>query len=360
MIRTLIIDDSELVYYGLQAILSEEEDIEIIEFAKSGNEGIEQALSSKPDTILMDVQMPDIDGIEATKKIMQDMPDAKVIILSGSNDDNTVTDALVAGAKGYLSKDMMTEEVSSAIRSVHRGSSYFAPGIVESLASTLQSPKPTPVPVSSPQKAPPKSKAKNQAKLDKPLFANADWYILIAIVFILPLINGIGHWLGHAGLFLLMLALVARPIKVWWTAPLKDRRAIGIFAFAASLSHAIYATCKVLNFDFAALLKLSWGYKIGMLVGVLSLLTMVPAAITSFNHFQKKLGKTWRQIHLLTVPGLGLAVWHTVAVGPHYLASFQVELIDHLRIYSILALTGVVYLLRQQIFWIYYKKIMQK
>jgi DNA-binding NarL/FixJ family response regulator/DMSO/TMAO reductase YedYZ heme-binding membrane subunit len=356
MIRTLIIDDCELIYYGLKAIISEEEDIEIIGFAKNGSEGIKKSLSLQPDTILMDVQMPEINGIKATEKILAEMPEAKIIILSGSNNDSTVTDAVLAGAKGYLSKDMLNDEISTAIRSVHRGSSYFAPGILESLASSLQTP--VSIAASTPvvRKTDPKPKSKTKSKPEPSLFAHADWYCLTAIVFMLPLINGIGHWLGHAGLFLLMIALAARPIKVWWNGALKERRSIGIFAFAASVSHAIYATCKVLHWDWPALLKLSWGYKIGMLVGVISLLTMLPAAITSFSYFQKKLGKQWRQIHLLTVPGLALAVWHTVAVGPHYLSSVELEMINHLRIYGILALTGVIYLLRQQIFWVFYKK----
>lgn len=354
MIRTLIVDDCELIYYGLKAILSEEDDIEIVGFAKNGREGLKQSISLQPDTILMDVQMPGISGIETSEKILAENPEAKIIILSGSNNDNTITDAVLAGAKGYLSKDMLNDEISTAIRSVHRGSSYFAPGILESLTSSLQAPKSIVASIPVVRKTEPKSKSK--LKPEPSLFAHADWYCLIAIIFLLPLINGIGHWLGHAGLFLLMIALAARPIKVWWNGALKERRSIGIFAFAASISHAIYATFKVMDWDGDALLKLSWGYKIGILVGVFSLLAMLPAAVTSFSYFQKKLGKQWRQIHLLTVPGLALAVWHTVAVGPHYLASVELGMIDHLRIYGVVALTGVVYLLRQQIFWVVYKK----
>lgn len=103
-----------------------------------------------------------------------------------------------------------------------------------------------------------------------------------------------GHHLGHAGVFFLMLALIARPIRFLWDLPLKYRRTIGIFAFAAALGHAIYATVNILHSNWGTIFlmfpKLQWG----MWAGILSLAAMTPPAITSFNYFKQKLGKNCR------------------------------------------------------------------
>ena len=192
---------------------------------------------------------------------------------------------------------------------------------------------------------------KAKQKRQQPLFPHGDWIALILGVTVLSQSEGMGHHLGHAGIFFLMLALIARPIRGLWQQPLKHRRAIGIFAFAATLAHAIYAFCHVLNYDPKIILDMTSRHKWGMVAGIIALTVITPAAVTSFRLFQQKLGKKWRQIHLLSVPALALAVLHTVLIGPHYMAQFQIEITDHLRTYAIVIVTLLVFLVRRKMFW---------
>lgn len=188
-------------------------------------------------------------------------------------------------------------------------------------------------------------------KRQQPLFPYGDWTTIVMSVFILSQIKGMGHHLGHAGIFFLMLALIARPIRFLWNQPLKHRRAIGIFAFAATLAHAIYAFGHVLNYDLGTILDMTSRHQWGIWAGIISFVVITPAAVTSFQFFQQKLGKKWRQIHLLTVPALALAVLHTVLIGPDYMAQFQIEILDYIRICGIIIMTLLVLLVRRRIFW---------
>ena len=204
-----------------------------------------------------------------------------------------------------------------------------------------------------PRSKPVKTEKKTNQKLssEKPLFLYGDWIALTLGTIFFSQINGMGHHLGHAGLFLLMLALVARPIRFWWDAPLKHRRTIGILAFAAATSHAIYATMNVLNGRANTVLTMTTKHQIGIVTGVISLAIMLPAAVTSFKYFQRKLGKKWKKIHLWTVPAMVLAIIHTVLIGPHYLSEIRLTVIDHLRTYSIVAVGLLVVSMRRQFFW---------
>jgi DMSO/TMAO reductase YedYZ heme-binding membrane subunit len=188
-------------------------------------------------------------------------------------------------------------------------------------------------------------------KPNKPLFPNGDWITIIAGVIMLSQTKGMGHHLGHVGIFLVMLALIARPVGFLWKQPLQYRRTIGILAFAAALAHTIYATAHVLNSNLTTILDMTSRHQWGIWAGIISLAAMTPAAVTSFPLLQKKLGKKWRQIHLLTIPALGLATFHTVLIGPHYMAKLQIETLDYLRIYGITIMTLLVLLMRKQIFW---------
>lgn len=378
MIRVLVVDDLKLICRGLKAMFVSEPDIEIIGFAHNGKEAIKQIAQEKPDVVLIDVLMPVMGGIEATKEISKQFPEVKVIVLSSFEDDPVILEAITAGAKGYLLKNMMAEDLAAAIHSVHRGASHFAPGIIDSLAKsalpsadkskndivprkvctidTQDTASPPPVkdqPVKA-KAAATASKAPKKAakpKGEKPLFHYGDWITVVMAIVVLSQINGMGHDLGHAGLFLLMLALIARPIRFWWDVPLKHRRAIGIFAFAATLAHAIYATINVLDSNPEMVLAMSPKNQVGIWAGVISFAIMIPAAVTSFQFLQRKLGKKWRQIHLLTVPALALAVLHTVLIGPHYMAEFKMEVLDYIRSYGVLAVGLLVLLMRRRIFW---------
>ena len=369
MIRVLVVDDLKLVCEGLQAMFVSETDISIVGFALNGKEAIKHITEEKPDVVLIDVVMPVMGGIEATKEITKQFPEVKVIVLSTFEDDPIIWEAIAAGAQGYLLKNMNTEELAAAIRTVHSGSAQLAPGVIDSLAKTAvnnsnpsqtkTAPKKVCTINSSDIKVKPKpSSAKSQttkkakkAKPEKPLFRYGDWVTVVFGVILFSRIDGMGHHLGHAGLFFLMLALIARPVRFLWDQLLKHRRTIGILAFAATLSHAIYATGHVLDSNLGTIWSMSPKHQWGMWAGILALAAMTPAAITSFRRFQQQLGKKWRQIHLLTVPALALAVLHTVLIGPHYMGETTLQIIDHLRIYGILLVGVLVFLMRRPIFW---------
>lgn len=127
------------------------------------------------------------------------------------------------------------------------------------------------------------------------------------------------YYLGHGSLFLLILALIARPLRRFWSAPLRYRRAIGVGAFILGLAHVAQMLEHSLNWNLGAISFMLPQQRWGLFAGILALLLMTPAALTSFDRLQRALGKRWRQIHLLCVPALVLAVFHTIAIGSHYL-----------------------------------------
>jgi DNA-binding NarL/FixJ family response regulator len=144
MIRLLLVDDQNLICQGLKAMLSLEADLEVVGIANNGEVAIEQVAALQPDVVLMDVRMPIMDGREATRMITQQYPQVKVLVLSTFDDDQYIADAMRAGAKGYLLKDMPSEELAQAIRFVHLGYTQLAPGLMEKLiAGFSTTPTPT-------------------------------------------------------------------------------------------------------------------------------------------------------------------------------------------------------------------------
>lgn len=123
--------------------MSLESDFEIVGIAENGKEAIAQVEELEPDIVLMDVRMPVMNGSNATKVLSQKFPLVKVLILSTYDDDYDVNEAIKAGAKGYLLKDMPSDELVNAIRNTYRGYTQFAPGILESFVSqkTAEPPK---------------------------------------------------------------------------------------------------------------------------------------------------------------------------------------------------------------------------
>lgn len=134
-IQLLLVDDQTLVLQGLKAMLSLEPDLEIVGTAENGETAIAQFGRLQPDVILMDIRMPVIDGVTATQILCRKAPNVKILILSTYDEDQDVANAIRSGAKGYLLKDMPSEELADAIRSIHRGYSQLAPGILERIAS---------------------------------------------------------------------------------------------------------------------------------------------------------------------------------------------------------------------------------
>jgi RNA polymerase sigma factor (sigma-70 family) len=135
MIRLLLVDDQSLICQGLKAMLSLETDLEVIGTADNGEMAIEQVGTLEPDVVLMDLRMPVMDGREATRLISQQFPEVKVLVLSTFDDDRYIADSIRAGAKGYLLKDMPSEELAQAIRVVHQGYTQMGPGLLEKLMS---------------------------------------------------------------------------------------------------------------------------------------------------------------------------------------------------------------------------------
>ncbi|OUL20969.1 DNA-binding response regulator [Nostoc sp. RF31YmG] len=131
MIRILLVDDQSLIRQGLKAMLSLESDLEIIGMAENGEEAVTQVETLQPDIVLMDVRMPVMNGATATRIICEKYPNTKVLVLSTYDDDYDVSEAIRAGAKGYLLKDMPSEELVNAIRSINRGYAQLAPGLLE-------------------------------------------------------------------------------------------------------------------------------------------------------------------------------------------------------------------------------------
>lgn len=121
MIKLLLADDQDILTEGLKLILGSEEDIEIVGTADNGKKAYELCRIRKPDLVLMDIQMPEVNGVEATAMIKKDFPNIKIIVLTTFNDDEYIYDALKNGASGYLLKDTSTAEILKAVRTVYKG-----------------------------------------------------------------------------------------------------------------------------------------------------------------------------------------------------------------------------------------------
>jgi DNA-binding NarL/FixJ family response regulator len=132
-VRVLIADDQALVRGGFRMILEAREDIEVVGEAGDGAEAVELVESLRPDVVLMDVRMPDVDGIEATRRIVASGSPARIVILTTYDVDEYVFSALRAGASGFLLKDVRPAELTEAVRIVARGDALLAPGVTRRL-----------------------------------------------------------------------------------------------------------------------------------------------------------------------------------------------------------------------------------
>lgn len=137
MIRILLVDDQKLLRQGLKALLELDPDIQVVGSANDGKSAIEQVEVLKPDVVLIDIQMPGMDGVTATKIISDRFKDIKVIILSGYDDEEYLADGLRSGAKGYLLKDTPAEELVNVIRSVYKGYFQMGPGLLEKITDKI-------------------------------------------------------------------------------------------------------------------------------------------------------------------------------------------------------------------------------
>jgi two-component system response regulator NreC len=128
-IRVLIADDHKIMLAGLRSLLEKQSDIEVVGEAENGRKAVQMAQEKKPDVVVMDVSMPDLNGIEATTQIKESVPESRVIALSMHSDKRFVMGMLRAGAAGYLLKDCASQELANAIVQVAGGKKYLSPEI---------------------------------------------------------------------------------------------------------------------------------------------------------------------------------------------------------------------------------------
>jgi DNA-binding NarL/FixJ family response regulator len=140
-IRVLIADDHPLFREGMRGRLDRVADVAVVGEAASGDEAVELAHKLEPDVILMDIKMPGLNGIEATREIQQASPQIGVLVLTMFEDDDSVFAAMRAGAKGYLLKDSGGEGVVHAIRAVASGEAVFGPGVAERIMGFFSAPR---------------------------------------------------------------------------------------------------------------------------------------------------------------------------------------------------------------------------
>jgi DNA-binding NarL/FixJ family response regulator len=136
MIRVLLADDHQLVRSGLAALLTGSDDIEVVGTASNGMEAVELARDTSPDVVLMDLVMPGMDGVEATRRLVADQPQVQVVVLTSFSDQERILAALDAGAVGYLLKDVDPAELVRGVRAAARGESPLHPKAARSLLSS--------------------------------------------------------------------------------------------------------------------------------------------------------------------------------------------------------------------------------
>jgi DNA-binding NarL/FixJ family response regulator len=140
-IRVVIADDHPVVREGLRALVNSQHDMKVVSEAANGQQAVQQFLLHRPDVLLLDLRMPEMNGIEAIHGIFEKAPEARIIVLSTYNGDEDIYQALKAGAKAYLLKDSPREQLLESIRSVDRGRLSISSSIGERLAATLHGPK---------------------------------------------------------------------------------------------------------------------------------------------------------------------------------------------------------------------------
>jgi DNA-binding NarL/FixJ family response regulator len=145
-IRVLIADDHPLVRQGLKAALAPVPEVEVVAEAATGQEAIREAVLHRPDVVVMDLQMPDLNGIDATRELARAVPTAAVLVLTMFDDDDWVFAAMRAGAHGYVLKGAEQQEIARAITAVAAGEAIFGPAIATRMLAYFATPPTTPTP----------------------------------------------------------------------------------------------------------------------------------------------------------------------------------------------------------------------
>jgi DNA-binding NarL/FixJ family response regulator len=150
-VRVLVVDDQSLMREGIASLLVLQDEIEVLDTAANGKEAITKTRQLLPDVILMDVRMPIMNGVEATSLIKREFPDCKILMLTTFDDDEYIVDALLAGANGYLLKNIPEKDLAQAVIAVHRGIYQLDPLVARKLVTALsqnraKTPEPSVVP----------------------------------------------------------------------------------------------------------------------------------------------------------------------------------------------------------------------
>jgi DNA-binding NarL/FixJ family response regulator len=144
-IRVLVADDQSMVRAGFRMLLSDEQDIEVVAEASNGKEAVEKAARFDPTVVLMDIRMPELDGLEATRRILAADPDARVLVLTTFDLDEYVYEALRAGASGFVLKDDPPEQLIAAVRTVASGDALLSPAVTRRVIGAFtRMPRPAP------------------------------------------------------------------------------------------------------------------------------------------------------------------------------------------------------------------------
>ncbi|HUW01340.1 MAG TPA: response regulator transcription factor [Acidimicrobiales bacterium] len=138
-IRVMVCDDHALFRRGLRMVLESEDDMVVVAEAEDGVEAVRRAVESEPDVVLMDVRMPNATGLEAARLIAESVPSARIVMLTVSDDEQDLFEAVKAGAAGYLLKEISIDEVAATIRAVHAGQSLISPSMATKLLAEFRS-----------------------------------------------------------------------------------------------------------------------------------------------------------------------------------------------------------------------------
>ena len=183
------------------------------------------------------------------------------------------------------------------------------------------------------------------------LFRMGGWVTVAIGILTLLRTDEMVDFTGHAALLCLMLALLARPVSKFLPQLLPYRRALGVGAFVLAAAHTFHMLDHTLQWNFDAVSFMLPQHQLGMAAGMLSLLLMVPAAVTSVDRIQNFLGKLWRRLHLLSVPAFLLCAVHAALIGSHYLGGFEWKLHNQLLTAVLAVVAVLVMFVRSRLFW---------
>ncbi|MEG4813727.1 urease accessory protein UreH domain-containing protein [Microcoleus sp. K5-D4] len=183
------------------------------------------------------------------------------------------------------------------------------------------------------------------------LFRAGGWVTVAIGILTLLRTDEMVDFTGHAALLCLMLALLARPVSKFLPQLLRYRRVLGVGAFVLAVAHTFHMLDHTLQWNFDAVSFMLPQHQLGMAAGMLSLLLMLPAAVTSCDRIQNYLGQLWRMLHLLSVPALLLCAVHAALIGSHYLGGFEWKLHNQLLTAVLAVVVMLVTFVRSRLFW---------